>query len=452
MKKAYPVVLLVLAFWPVWQWYLLRYIDQSDEPLGIIALLTAIGIAAFSTHRSGWLSARRSQFGLIAGILLCGLYVATFNVAPQAVHALIALLALAFICHGLIANSALNSGTWSLVILSMPIVATLNFYLGYPLRLLSTTAAAFMLKLSGFAIEQRATELIWGSHVVEVDAPCSGVKMLWFSAYIAAALCAYYGISFRKTLIALTAALISAVLANMVRVTSLFMLDTTSIAVPPLIEEILHQGVGVVAFALCAAGIVFAVSRLRTDGEASDLSSSAPRLVPISKPIKLSLLGCAAIISLFPLLPFAHEEIPSNLSFAGWPAQYDGSSLRNLNLNKQETEWLSGFPGKIGMFTDGRRTIVLRWVTQPTRQLHPSSDCYRAVGYSIKWKPLVNAGNGARWGRYEAHRGNENLLVKERIFDERGNSWSDVSSWYWSAFMKKSAAPWWMVTVVERTK
>ena len=38
------LVLQALAFWPVWQWYLRRMVDGSDEPFGVLALLSAIAI------------------------------------------------------------------------------------------------------------------------------------------------------------------------------------------------------------------------------------------------------------------------------------------------------------------------------------------------------------------------------------------------------------------------
>jgi hypothetical protein len=41
------------------------------------------------------------------------------------------------------------------------------------------------------------------------------------------------------------------------------------------------------------------------------------------------------------------------------------------------------------------------------------------------------------------------LHVIELITDPAGHSWSDPSSWYWSAAMRKSKGPWWAVTVVE---
>ncbi len=40
-------LLLMGTFWPVWQWYFERLTDPSDEPLGIIAVLTLLALGAY---------------------------------------------------------------------------------------------------------------------------------------------------------------------------------------------------------------------------------------------------------------------------------------------------------------------------------------------------------------------------------------------------------------------
>jgi len=54
-----------------------------------------------------------------------------------------------------------------------------------------------------------------------------------------------------------------------------------------------------------------------------------------------------------------------------------------------------------------------------------------------------------RWGCFLATRRAERLAVCESIRDEAGQSWTDVSAWYWAAALSQSRGPWWAVTVVE---
>jgi hypothetical protein len=119
-------------------------------------------------------------------------------------------------------------------------------------------------------------------------------------------------------------------------------------------------------------------------------------------------------------------------------------------LTKLEERFQSAFPGRIAKFSDGRRVIVMRWVVQETRKLHPASDCYRGSGYSISPLPIRIDAQGNLWGAMHAQRGRDVVRISERIFDGSGQGWTDVSAWYWAAFLGRSKGPWWAVTVVEK--
>jgi len=119
-------------------------------------------------------------------------------------------------------------------------------------------------------------------------------------------------------------------------------------------------------------------------------------------------------------------------------------------LSEREERFGREFPGRVARFTDGRREIIVRHVTEPTRRLHPASDCFAGLGYRVRPLPLHVDGAGARWGSFGAERGGERFLVRERIYADAGGSWPDVSSWYWAAATGADRGPWWAVTVAER--
>jgi hypothetical protein len=123
--------------------------------------------------------------------------------------------------------------------------------------------------------------------------------------------------------------------------------------------------------------------------------------------------------------------------------------LRPLALTEREQRFGEEFPGLTARFTDGEREYVIRWVMGETRKLHPAADCLASVGYSVHPLPIRLDPTGNRWGSFEAVRGGERMLVQERIYDGAGNSWTDVSSWYWSALLGDSAGPYWAITVAE---
>lgn len=155
----------------------------------------------------------------------------------------------------------------------------------------------------------------------------------------------------------------------------------------------------------------------------------------------------ACVIAAFvPLLGARPQPAPAG-NFPGWPTHFAGKPLRALALGPIEQRFAEDFPGRIGRFSDGERELVIRWVSQETRKLHPASDCFKGTGYSITPQPLAVDADGKRWGTFVARRRDERVAVRERIHDAAGNQWTDVSAWYWAATTGKSRGPWWAITI-----
>ena len=133
-----------------------------------------------------------------------------------------------------------------------------------------------------------------------------------------------------------------------------------------------------------------------------------------------------------------------------WPVEFEGLPLTRLQLTDQERGFSEGFPGKIARFTDGNREIIIRYVEKPSRKVHPSADCFRGSGYKLEPRPISRDQNGQLWGCADALRDGITYRVCERIYDQNGNSWYDVSSWFWTTLLKKEKGPWWAITVAER--
>jgi hypothetical protein len=121
-----------------------------------------------------------------------------------------------------------------------------------------------------------------------------------------------------------------------------------------------------------------------------------------------------------------------------------------MPLSARDARFSRGFPGRIAAFSDGQTQYIARWVERPTRKLHSSSDCLRGAGYAIAYGPARRDERGRLWSSFTATRAGECLQVDERIEDEAGQAWTDVSAWYWFAVLQKSRGPWWAVTTVRR--
>lgn len=238
---------LATAFWPVWRWYALRTLDGSDEPYGLIALATLAVVLV----REG-MELPRSEKRIVGAAILLGVYALLFRFIsplPRAIVAAAVIATLLLRGRNFVAHAALLG-------LSLPVVATVQFYLGYPLRIIAAEASVLILRALDFAVAREGTLLHWRGETLMVDAPCGGVRMLWFGLYLTAALAAFNRLGNGRTLLALTAAMFLVVGANMARATALFFKEAHIVALP----DWTHTGAGIVLF----AGAILILVRLTT--------------------------------------------------------------------------------------------------------------------------------------------------------------------------------------------
>jgi len=165
-----------------------------------------------------------------------------------------------------------------------------------------------------------------------------------------------------------------------------------------------------------------------------------------------SFLVAVAAAALAPLTHHSGDStFVANDTFPGWPTRYEGRQLTEVALTQRESAFVRDFPGRVGRFSDGRREIIIRWVGAPTRRLHSAADCLRGVGYTVVPMPVRKDAAGAAMGCWRASRGSDAIRVCEVIRDEAGDSWPDVSAWYWNTMFGASRAPWWSFVVAEST-
>jgi hypothetical protein len=140
-------------------------------------------------------------------------------------------------------------------------------------------------------------------------------------------------------------------------------------------------------------------------------------------------------------------------AFSGWPNDIFGDDrVQPVSLGEREARFAADFPGRIEVFSTGERTYVLRWIEHPTRRLHPASDCLRALGFAVRPAPLFATPDGHRWSTTLASRDGKSEYVHERIFDQAGREWTDVSAWFWTAALGRTRGPWCAVTVIGRAE
>jgi hypothetical protein len=166
---------------------------------------------------------------------------------------------------------------------------------------------------------------------------------------------------------------------------------------------------------------------------------------------RLAFVALLLAAGLAPLAPTSRERAAPAADFPGWPATFEGRPLTAIAAAPEDSFFARDFPGKIARFTDGRRQIVVRWVSEPTRRLHPAAHCFAGTGYAVTPLPLQRAADGALMGCFAARKSGSLLRVCEILRDATGRSWADVSAWYWSALLSPARAAWWSYVIVEPT-
>ena len=238
------------ALYPLATWYVDRLSDGNDEPLGLVALAAAVLIAwarrreCAATPLDRWLSV-----GLLA------LYGSLAWLAfPPLVRALPAIGAVLF-WFGVWRNPAIVA----LSLLSLPVIASLQFYIGYPLRLLAAQSTELLLGLAHVPVAREGVQIVFKGTTVGFDPPCSGVRMLWAGGFLAALIGGRFRIGWGGMLLLALAASGAAIATNIARATFLFFPESGILPMP----DWGHEAVGFGCFALAACMLVHVAGRIQ---------------------------------------------------------------------------------------------------------------------------------------------------------------------------------------------
>lgn len=237
------VILLTLALfstWPHWLWLAQRFSDGSDEPWGLLALVTLLAfIGRDHQHWSppGLLTLSVTASFMIAASLLWGIIPPIFATA-------LAALGVVTLGAGLLPICRPRLPLLTLALLTLPLTASLNFYFGYPLRWLCAQLAATVLTLFKLSVTPQGAALLWNGKSVLIDAPCAGVAMLWLSLYLAATFSYLNSAGRLRCAGNLAGSLVIAILANVLRNVLLFYKEAGLLHLP----HWTHEAIGLLVF------------------------------------------------------------------------------------------------------------------------------------------------------------------------------------------------------------
>jgi exosortase/archaeosortase family protein len=234
------IALHAAALWPHGLWAARRLADGSDDPLGAAACLALVWWLARAAPtlrpqpRLGWLA---GSAALTVSATLALAY------APALAAAMLAMLALAaHIAAWLPARVAVAPPT-GLALLALPLVASLQFYLGYPLRVFTASFSAWLLQAVGIAAERSGAAMTVRGQLVIVDAPCSGVQMAWLAYFAACTVAAFTGLRDAAFVRRLPIVGLLVLTGNVLRNSALVALE----ARPEGLAPVWHEAIGVLA-------------------------------------------------------------------------------------------------------------------------------------------------------------------------------------------------------------
>ncbi|RYF76739.1 MAG: exosortase Q [Comamonadaceae bacterium] len=246
------LALQLAALGPTWVWMGRRMADGSDDPLGALAL-AALAVLSWQRRRSlspsprlGWLAA--ASIGTVAATLARTGALEALGLPPLAAG-LLAVLAMAAGLLAFLPRRSAAAPVLGLAVLALPLLSSMQFYAGYPLRVVTAEASRWLLA-PAFDVAREGSSLWIDSRLVIVDAPCSGVQMAWLAYFAACAVALSSGRDDRAFLARLPFVGLLVLTGNVLRNTVLVALEGAGRAP----GEALHQAIGLLVLAcVCAA-------------------------------------------------------------------------------------------------------------------------------------------------------------------------------------------------------
>ena len=248
------IAVVIVALWPVWAWTLDRFRDGSHEPWGLVAM-TALGALVWR-DRQAFTRPPHPAWVLVAALLTCAAVLTSGSLPPllRGVSASLAVVAMltAVRSHGYPLLPHLL-----LALLSLPILSSLQFYLGYPLRVVTAEASAAILTATGYIAERSGSALTVNGQLVIVDAPCAGIHMGWVAYFTASVAGALQRLESRRFATRLSCVGLIVIGLNVVRNVVLVALESR----PEGLGRFAHEAIGATAFVVVCGLTLWLVGR-----------------------------------------------------------------------------------------------------------------------------------------------------------------------------------------------
>ncbi len=246
------LALLALALWPTWWWMGQRMVDGSDDPLGVLALAALATVLWQHRHQLRAAPRLGLQAAALAGAVLTTVL---HGQLPDLLVGLVSLLSFALGLLAFLPARVATAPVLGLSVLSLPLLASLQFYAGFPLRVVTAEASRWLLSIA-HTVERTGSSLVVNGQLVIVDAPCSGVQMAWLGYFTACAVALAVGQPNRSFVLRLPVVSGLVLLGNVLRNTVLVALQASGVHLPAWG----HDAIGLLVLGAVCAGIAWAMA------------------------------------------------------------------------------------------------------------------------------------------------------------------------------------------------
>ena len=415
------------ALFSLWAWWFARIGEPLDAGMAAWAALAVFIVDAW--RRNGWKAVRPSTRAYALAASGLAAYWVTRPFLPITLCGLFGVLG----GVSLLVPATRDQGEFpaplaGLAVAGLPTLFILDLILGVPLRVVSTFMATALLRLTGLEVVRNGMEIAVGGVPVWVDAPCAGVAMLGTGVMLALVLAQVWRLRTGRTVGVCALAVVAVCLANAARVAVLTVFASTGLKLGGAAHEVVG-GIALLAALLLVVRVPHGGNAQKGTGDVQKLKEDGWGRI----------LAMTAFFAVAALCMVCRPSVRSTVNdaetaqFPGWPETFDGDVLVEEPQSEFEEKFAQNFPGRIGRFRAGRRTLILRWTTRPTHRVHGAAYCLRATGWRIEPLPLEGGGAGA-WSQ---------------VRSANGTTFADVPDWFFNALLGHTAGPWWIVTVAE---
>lgn len=212
LRFPYLVFVELLAFWPVWTWYVATLRDPANDTSVVIALFTAAFFCVVKKPvRQG------NSFSLRIPIIVLFIYIVTFPWLPPFGHAVLAVITVSYTLNRWRFGNQPQPWLYGLLLMALPVLTPMYVYLAYPLRLIVGKLAVLFLQPFGVPVFFEGIAFNWDGQYIWSDELCSGVRKLWAGGGFTFALAAFYNFKLKGTLFLVGWAAIAFITANVLR-------------------------------------------------------------------------------------------------------------------------------------------------------------------------------------------------------------------------------------------